>query len=45
MLMRICGPCQAPRSDAGEWGDRVDAGSHAADCLLCGDGRPIGIRS
>ena len=44
-LMRICGPCQAPRSDAGEWVDRVDAGSHSADCLLCGDGRPIGIRS
>ena len=33
------------RLHAGEWVDRVDAGSHSADCLLCGDGRPIGIRS
>ena len=34
----ICGPGQAQRSDAGEWLDGIDAGRHAADYLLCGDG-------
>ena len=37
-LMCPCGPGQAQCSNAGEWLDGIDAGRHAADYLLCGDG-------
>ena len=37
-LMCLCGSGQTPRSDAWKWPDGIDAGRHAADYLLCGDG-------